>query len=109
MSFHRQDSESPKSNRVGFAGALVLSGRNCACIAIAGEVMLQPALAACTVDSFSLHARREEQRMHSELAGALLLRVLQSVQAARLLVSLWPAPCDAVLLLHSLLRAHCSD
>ena len=47
--------------------------------------------------------------MHRELAGALLLRVLQPVQAAKLMVALWPAPCDAVLLLHSLLRAHCSE
>jgi hypothetical protein len=47
--------------------------------------------------------------MNTELAGVLLLRVLRPVQAARLLVSLWPAPCDPVLLLHSLLRAQCVE
>ena len=50
---------------------------------------------------------RNEQRLMTELAGRLLLQVLRPIQAATLLVALWPAPCDPILLLHSLLCAQC--
>jgi hypothetical protein len=55
------------------------------------------------------HLRRSEQLLMAELAGRLLLQVLEPMQAATLLVALWPAPCDPILLLHSLLRAECAE